>query len=317
MKLFRVVAALCVCWHSASWAQAVTIVVADARDMSDAPVRRVMKGAEAALKKVSALAHADMATWRKGAPRKACKDDACLRDLARNVGTTGALVLVLKGAETQVLFDVAFFWDGERLGQRHGEGELDTIDASLQPAIEAILPPWARRGWGGLKLDVPANAVVKIDGRTTAFKSGEVMSIPSGAHTIDVVLSDGRAVLQTVTVAEGAPQRVDTSVPEGALFAASNDRFTALRALSYGAFAAGSLTVGGAFIAGTASRFAMAQANTCAGDLRVCPTYSQAEAFHRNASSLANVGNVLLGVGVGLVVVGSGLFAADVVGASP
>jgi hypothetical protein len=115
-------------------------------------------------------------------------------------------------------------------------------------------------------------------------------------------------------VAEGARERLEVQSPAEAVEAgAPTQGFSALRASSYAVFMAGAATLAGGLIAGALSRNTSAGLTPCRGDSRDCASLDTVLERNRQAASLATAGNVLLGVGGGLVVVGAGLFVVDAV----
>lgn len=300
---------------SAVRAQAIVSAVLDAPGLGDGVVRKAQRATEAALKQLSGLAVGEGPAFKRGTPRR-CEGGDCAAEVVRAVSVPGVALLDLKeGRGDKVAFELSLWLDGERVGSKRGEASLDGLEAALKPALEAILPGWARKGWGGVRLEVEPGALVKLDGRATDARPGEVVPVPAGVHLVDVVFPDGHAVLQKLEVAEGARTRLDASTPAPAVGRARAG-LSALRTVSYAAWVVGAATVAAGLVAGALSRFTSQGMAPCTGDSRSCATLVDAQERNRQAAALASTGNVLLGLGLGLAVVGVGLFTIDVV-ASP
>lgn len=293
-------------------AQAVVSAVLDAQGLGDGVARKAQRTTEALLRQLSGLSVGEGPAFRRGAPRR-CEAD-CAAEVVRGVSAPGVALLDLKeGKGDRVAFELSLWLDGERLGARRGEAGVDGLEAALRPALEALLPAWARKGWGGVRLDVEPGSVVKLDGRATDTPPGQVVPVPAGVHQVDVVFPDGHAVLQRLEVAEGARARLDTVSPAPAVAGRARSGVSPLRAVSYTAWMAGAATVAAGLVAGALSKGTSQGMAPCTGDSRSCATLADALERNRQAAALASTGNVLLGVGLGLSVVGAGLFTIDAV----
>lgn len=294
-------------------AQAIVSAVLDAPGLGDGVVRRAQRGTEALLKQLSGLSVGEGPAFKRGAPRR-CEGADCAAEVVRGVSAPGVALLDLKeGRGDKVAFELSLWLDGERVAARRGEGSVDGLEAALRPALEAILPAWARKGWGGVRLDVEPGSLVKLDGRATDARPGEVVPVPAGVHLVDVVFPDGHAVLQRLEVAEGARARLDTASPGPAVAGRARAGLSPLRTVSYIAWVAGAATVAAGLVAGALSKGTSQGMAPCTGDSRTCATLADALERNRQAAALASTGNVLLGAGIGLSVVGAGLFTVDAV----
>jgi hypothetical protein len=173
--------------------------------------------------------------------------------------------------------------------------------------VEDALPAWARKGWGGLRVDVPDGAVLKLDGSVVALERG-VLSTLAGPHQLDVVFSDGTALLQRVEVAEGGRTRVDTMVPAAP---APVRTTSALRMSGTAGWMVGAATLLSAFIVGFVGRQTASGQNPCTVASRECVTYATAAEQARRSGQYALTANVLLVTGLLLSVAGAGLFTFD------
>jgi len=295
-------------------AQALVAAVVDAQRLDDGQVRRVQRACEAALGKLAALAVGDGPAYVKGAPRR-CDDD-CAQSLVRNLSAPAVAVLSLKGeGRDRFSFTLSFWLEGEQRGETTGQGDLDSPQAALEPAVEKLLPAWARKGWGGLRVQVAeAGAVVKVDGRISEVKPGEVVPLPAGPHRVDVVFPDGTAVLQKVDLPEGARGRLHVSAPQAVVARPAKLGASPLRVASYVTFMVGAAAVAGGLVAGALSRGTSVGFAPCSATSRDCATLEQAQAANAQAKAYATTGNVMLGVGAGLAATGVGLFVIDAAG---
>lgn len=291
------------------------VVVVDTGGAPDATVKRVVKATESSLKQLSGLQVVDSPLSKRDA-RKSCEPkvgpEACLKQLSQASGADFVVLLNLKASRDSVAFDITGFLDGNKTNEDIGELQLESPDEGLKPALEAVLPAWARKGWGGLQVEAESGAVVKLDGRAVEGKT-KSLSIPAGTHQLDVVFPDGSALLQRVDVAEGKRSRVSVEpvapLSEGVQLSSGSG--SALRYTGYALWMAGALAVGGGFIAGALSRGTGVGANACSDDTRTCITLEEAQRRQGQAQAYATTGNVLFGTGLALLLAGAGLFVFD------
>jgi hypothetical protein len=298
----------------AAQAQAMVSAVIDAQGVSDAAVKRAQRATEAALKSLTGLSVGEGPAFKKGAPKK-CADD-CAKDLVQSLSAPGVVVLDLKAVDKageRVAVELSLWLDGEKVGSRRGEGTIDGFEAAARPALDTLLPPWAKKGFGGLRLEVEPGSVVKVDGRVSSAKAGEVVALPAGPHQVDVVFPDGHAVLQRIEVGEGTRGRLAVASPAEVVSGGAAPKSGALRATSYALWVAGAASIAGGLIAGAMARGTGAGLSSCQGDVRDCAPLDEVQQKQAQAQAYATTGNVLLGVGAGLAAVGAGLFIIDVV----
>ncbi|MFZ5442284.1 MAG: hypothetical protein ACOZQL_19910 [Myxococcota bacterium] len=294
-------------------AQPIVVAVLDANGVSDATVKRLQRATEAALKQTSSLTIGEGPAWKKGAPRK-CTDD-CARSLVESLDGAHAVLLELKGVDAKgerVAVELQLWLDGERLASKRGEGSVDGFEGGLRTQLETLLPAWARKGFGGLRVEVESGSVAKVDGRLPSSKPGDVIAVPAGVHQVDVVFPEGHAVLQRVEVTEGARVRVEALSPSTAVNGKAAKGMTALRGVGYGVFVAGAATMAGGLVAGTLGRHTAGDLTApCKGDVRDCTTLDVVLTKQAQAQAYADTGNVMLGVGAGLAATGALLFLID------
>lgn len=309
--MFRLLALLCVL-PAAAHAQALVSAILDASGVSDASSRRAQRATETALKQVSSLSVGEGPAFKKGAPKK-CADD-CARELVGSLSAAGAVLLELRaldGKGDRVAIEVQLWLDGARVGLKRGEGSIEGFEASVKPVLEALLPGWARKGFGGLQLEAEPGAVVKVDGRLASAKQGDVFAVPAGVHQVDVVFAEGHAVLQRLQVDEGSRVKVEAVSPAQAVSGRAPQGTSTLRGVSYGVFVAGAAAIAGGLIAGALGRGTAEGLASCQGDKRDCATLDVVQAKQAQAEAYATTGNVMLGVGGGLAATGVGLFIID------
>jgi hypothetical protein len=309
--VFRLLALLCVL-PAAAHAQALVSAVLDASGVSDAAAKRAQRATESALKQVSSLSVGEGPAYRKGAPRK-CGED-CARDLVNGLDAAGAVLLDLRSLDAKndrVSIEVQLWLDGAKVGAKRGEGSIEGFEAAVRPALEALLPGWARKGYGGLKAELDPGAVLKVDGRIANVTSGEVFAVPAGVHQVDVVFSEGHAVLQRLTVEEGSRVQVQALSPSEAVSGKAPKSMSALRGVSYGAFVAGAATIAGGLIVGALGAGTGEGLASCQGDKRDCATLETVQQRQAQAQSYADTGNVMLGIGGGLAATGVVMFVID------
>lgn len=297
----------------AAHAQALVSAILDGQGVSDAQLKRAQRVTESALKQVSSLPVGEGPAFKKGAPKR-CVD--CARDLVSSLSAAGVVLLDLRSLDSKsdrVAIEVQLWIDGQRVGSKRGEGSIEGFETAVRPVLEVLLPAWARKGYGGLRLELEPGAVVKVDGRLASGKAGDVVAVPAGVHQVDVVFAEGHAVLQRVQVDEGARVNVAALSPAEAVSGSAPKGMSTLRGVSYGVFVAGAAAIAGGLIAGALGRGTGEGLASCQGDKRDCATLDVVQARQAQAEAYATTGNVMLGVGAGLAGVGVGLFIIDAV----
>jgi hypothetical protein len=241
-----------------------------------------------------------------------CGDDACLRALLSEAQAEHGLFLLVTPVRRGSLDVEATWMDGAEGGsssrRRISVATAAELKAALRPAVAALVPAFARKGWGGLV--VADSARLRVDGRALV-SSDAVVPLTAGAHEVDLLLPSGEASLSRERIPEGA--RLILTPPAeasaGGLRAAARGK--GLRTASYVTFSLGALALAGSLVAGGLSRGAIQGVDACVGPDRQCTRYPAARDAYDRSDRYARAGNVLLGVGGVLSTVGIGLFVFD------
>jgi hypothetical protein len=242
-----------------------------------------------------------------------CGDDLCWRALIAQGGAEHGLFLLVTPARRGAV-DVEVTWmdgvDGIR-SQRRVPGVVTAeLKGALRPVVTALMPPFVRKGWGGLVVNAD-EARLRVDGRALA-PSDAVVPVTAGLHEVDLLLPSGEALLSRELVPEGARLRMTPPTELGATATRAASRGKGLRAASYATFSLGALALTGSLVAGGLSRGALKGIEPCTGTDRGCTRFPAAQEAHERSARYARTGNVLLGVGAALSTVGIGLFIFDV-----
>jgi hypothetical protein len=241
-----------------------------------------------------------------------CGDDACLRAMLSEAQAEHGLFLRITPARRGTL-DVELRWvDGAAPGamRRLVAGVAsERLKEELRPEVAALVPPFLRKGWGGLVVAADS-ARLRVDGRVLA-PEGAVVPLTAGPHEVDLLLPSGEALLSRELVPEGARLHLKPAWEGAAEAPRAVARGRGLRAASYVTFSLGALAVAGSLVAGGLSRGALDGIEPCAGPDRGCTRYPAAREAHEKSERYARTGNVLLGVGGALSSVGIGLFVFE------
>lgn len=294
-------------------AQAVTVAVVDAVGLSDGSTRRLQRATEAALKSVSGLHVNEGPAWKHGAPRR-CGEE-CAQALVSSLTSTTVVLMEARQTDRleKVQVDLQWWVDGRFVTRARGEGPTENFEASARGLLETLVPAWARKGYGALRVDVETGSVLKVDGRMTSFKRLDLLPVTSGIHQVDLISADGTAVLQRLEVAEGARVAVTTPPPLEAVEAPQAQTQTSpTRIASYGSWMVGSLVFGGGFLAGALSKGTAQGLVPCDVTTRDCAPLDRVLELNRQSHAWATTGNVMLGVGGALLLAGAGLFVLSI-----
>lgn len=271
------------------------------------PQRELKAGAELARELTALTVNPVSAVARR------CEDEACLRALLTEAQAEHGLFLRAT-APRRGAWEVEVAWldsSRGRVNRRRAQGTAAAdLKATLRPVVAGLVPPFVRKGWGGLVVDSEA-ARVRVDGRVVAL-TDEVTPVLAGAHEVDLLLPSGEALLSREVVPEGAllrltpPEETSPGVP------GTSKRGKGLRTASYVTFSLGALAVAGSLVAGGLSRGARDGIRPC-GTVAdpSCTPYSEARSAYDKSDRYARTGNVLLGAGGALATVGVGLFVFD------
>lgn len=307
--VFRLSALLVLLVAAAVRAQTVSVAVMDAQSISDANARKVHRAAVDLLKQLLAVPVSE--SYEK--PKKACSpsDLACQRERTR----PAAVALWVLGSKDTVIVDAVFWLDGERLAApKNGDASLDALDFGLKPLLDAVVPGWMKRGWGGLQLaqEPPSGTVLKLDGRVlNPERKTEVVPVTAGSHQLDLLFPDGRALLQRLEVSEAT--RMPVGLSSQAETGPAGGSFSTLRLISYAAWMVGTASLLSAFIFGFVGRTTANGQNPCTPGTRGCVSIDEAQEQSRRSKQYAFTANVLLGTGLAFSLAGAGLFTFDVV----
>lgn len=301
---------------AAASAQSLAVTVMDVQGLPDSAVRKVHKAAVEQLKALAAVPVSDALDWK--GPKRSCSDTeaGCQREKVKAAGAPAVVALWLSGSRDSAKATAVFWLDGERASPtRDLDLSLDAPDVKV--LLDGVLPAWMKKGWGGVRLseEPPPGSVLKIDGRVLTGKRAPVIALSSGAHQLDVVFPDGRAVLQRIEVTEGSRTRVAVTPPQGVSQAGASggSGFSALRLTSYAAWMVGAATLLSAFIVAFVGRSTANGNSPCRPDSRGCVDIEVALENQRKAQGYAAIANVLLGTGLAFSVAGAGLFTIDAV----
>lgn len=296
-------------------AQTLTTAILDASGVSDAQLKRVQRTAEANLTQLSALTVSEGAAFKKGAPR-ACEGN-CAAQLASSLNAAGVLLLDVRGMDKtgeKISVELQLWLDGEKLGLRRLDGlTIDGFENASRAPLDLLLPAWAKKGYGGLRLQLEPGTTVKVDGRVAKVKPGQIQAVPAGMHQVDVIFPEGHAVLQRLEVPPGSRVKVEAQSPQAAVSGPAPKSFTALRGVSYGTFMAGAAVIAGGLIAGALGANTGKGLSSCQGDVRDCATLVEVQRRQAEAQADAQTGNIMLGVGGGLAAAGVAMFIIDAV----
>lgn len=278
--------------------------------LSAAEVERVLSLAEQVGRELTGL---EVARVAEGVLSGQCgAQDACLRATAAEARTEHVLVLGVV-PRRQGALDVDVAWVDTVRGSVAKRAVVGVPAAGLakelRPVVAALVPAFARKGWGGLVAPGPAR--LRVDGRMT--EPGEVVALTAGPHEVDLLQPSGEATLTRERIPEGVRLRLEPRpdfLPEAGASQAPS-RGKGLRTASYVTFSVGALAVAGSLVAGGLSRGALRDVEPCEAGQRACTAFTTASPAYEQAGRYARAGNVLLGAGAGLVTVGAGLFVFD------
>jgi hypothetical protein len=293
----------------ASAAERLSVRVLDGGGLASTEAQAVLSAGAELARELSALTVNPVS----GMSRR-CGDEACLRALLSETQAEQGLFLLVTPAR-RGLVEVEATWvdgaAGSPVRRRVPAAATGELKGALRPAVAALVPAYARKGWGGLVVAADA-ARLRVDGRAMA-PSGAVVPVTAGPHEVDLLLPSGEAALSRELVPEGA--RLRLTVPEAITAAGTRtaSRGKGLRVASYVTFSVGALALAGSLVAGGLSRNALKGVEPCMGERQACTRFPAAKAAYDRSERYARTGNVLLGVGGGLSTVGVGLFVFDVV----
>lgn len=262
-------------------------------------------------RELSSLEVKALPSEKETAPRCGAEVE-CFRKRAREVEGEHLLVVAVAPQGPEVL-DLELVWvDSQRQSvvRRAPRGVARaSLPEVLRDELAALVPPFARKGWGGLVVD-PEVVRVRVDGRALPAAT-PVVPLVAGSHEVDLLLPSGASVLTREEVPEGARLKLRPLVPAAGSRELESG-YPSLRPAAFATFGAGALAVAGSLVAAGLSRRTVNAVDGCRGPTDVaCASFAQAEEAHASAQGLARVANVLLYTGLGLSLAGAGLFTLD------
>jgi hypothetical protein len=291
-----------------SRSQTITSAIIEVNGPSELVVRRAQKALDTSLRALSGAAVRDGAPYRKG-PRR-CGTE-CAKEVARSLGVTGVALLELQGTDSKIVFDLSFWVDGEKQpNSRKGDTTAEAFELSLKTALEEVVPGWLRKGFGAMAVQLTEDATLKVDGRVLKAKPGDIVSLPAGAHQVDLMSTDGTAFLRRIEIPESSRVPVEWTAPRQSLSQASSGP-SALRYVSYGLFILGAASVASGFIAGALARSTGSGLLSCTGETRSCSTLVEVEQRRAQSQQYASTGNLLFIVGGSVMALAVALFSLD------
>jgi len=288
----------------ATSAQAATVRVVPWRvaGVPEAHVSGLVRATEAAVRELSTLV---IQLAIPAAPlhrRCGAEDPACWTTLASRAGADYGLVLVADPGGGLTVDLVLVDLKARRVAQRRFTAPgLDGAAQGVRAALEALVPPFLRRGYGGFLVDLPPGGRLKIDGKVVLTEPSRApLAVPSGRHEVDLLLPDGRAMLRRATVAEGQTSALALDLRPPAAARRSND---ALRTTSAALWAAGTAALTTSFALAFVGNEYTKRLRPCATANDPCLTLDEANRTHAATQQLYDTANVLM-IGGGVLAAG-------------
>jgi len=302
----------------ATSASAATVRVVPWRSPSvtEANASAVVRGTEAGLRELSTLVLQPALPMALLPKRCGAEDPGCWTALASKAGADYGLVLVADSAGGLTVDLVLVDLKARKVAQRRFTAPSpDTATQSAKTALEVLVPAFLRRGYGGFLVDLPPGTRLKVDGKVVlAEPSRAPVPVPNGRHEVDLLLSDGSALLTRAEVAEGqvtplALGAARQQATAGGDRAAGNN---ALKITSAALWTAGTAAAVAAFgLAAAANSRATTVLHPCIGADRTCITQAEAVAAQREMAQSMQTANILLIGGGVLAGAGGVVFTFD------
>jgi hypothetical protein len=314
-RLVRLVCAACVLFPALAAADTVRVVPLRASGLSESQAAQVVRSAESLLRQSSSLVTRPAPPAAALARRCGQEDGGCWTALAARAGTDYALVVALEPAAGGVSAEVAMVdvRQGRLLAARRLAAPSPAAAGgdALLAAIDAVLPAHLRRGFGGLQVELPAGARLKVDGQVVLTGPSPLpVPVPLGRHEVDLLLPSGEAVLQRAEVAEGQTAVLQLRLQTPGAARRSND---ALLATSAALWSAGTVSVVSSLLLAAVVNYRVGQVRPCAPGSVECSPQSQADEERRTAHQLTGVANAMMVGGTVVAGVGGALFVFDLV----
>jgi len=284
---------------------------------TDAAAGAVARATEAALREVSTLVLQPALPASPLAKRCGAEDPGCWVALASKANADYGLVLVADPAGGLTVDLVLVDLKARKVTQRRFTSpSQDAAAQTARSVLEALVPAFLRRGYGGFLVDLPAGTRLKVDGKVVlAEPSRAPVPVQNGRHEVDLLLSDGTAVLTRADVAEGqvAALTLKTERPTyGGDRSAENN---GLKITSAVLWTAGTAAAAAAFgVAAAANGRATTVFHPCTSTDRTCVTQQEAITGQQELAQSMLLANILL-IGGGALAVGGGVvFTFDLLG---
>lgn len=307
----RLLGAACFLVPALAAADTVRVVPWRSSALPEAQAAQLARTAESLLRETSSLALQPALPPSVISKRCGKEDPDCWVALAARAGTDYGLVMVMDpmgGLSAEV---VMVDLRARRLTERRLTApSVEGAGNALRAAIDALVPPYLRRGFGGLQVELPAGARLKVDGKVVLTQPSRTpVPVQSGRHEVDLLLPSGQAVLQRAEVSEGQTSALQLQLAPPAEVQRSND---ALLATSAALWSAGTVSVVGALLLSAVVNFRVQQVQSCA-TASDCPTQGAADQERQSANQLTGVANGMMAGGAVLAGVGGAIFVFDLV----
>ena len=293
---------------TAASAATVRVVPWRAAGVTEANANAVVRGTEAGLRELSTLVLQPAPAPALLSRRCGAEDPGCWMSLAAKAGADYGLVLVADSAGGYTVDLVLVDLKARKVAQRRFTAPSpDLASQSAKAALEALVPSFLRRGYGGFLVDLPVGTRLKVDGKVVlAEPSRAPVPVPNGRHEVDLLLPDGFALLTRADVAEGQVTPLALGDPRQKVLGGGDKPAgsNALKITSAVLWAAGTAASVAAFgLAAATNARATGVLHPCIGQDRSCVTQEQAEAARVELQQSMDTANYLL--------IGGGVLAAS------
>ena len=304
----------------ATSASAATIRVVPWRSASvtESNAAAVVRSTEASLRELSTFVLQPALPPALVPKRCGAEDPGCWMSLAAKAGADYGLVLVADSAGGYTVDLVLVDLKARKVAQRRFTAPSQDVAAqSAKAALEALVPAFLRRGYGGFLVDLPPGTRLKVDGKVVlAEPSRAPVPVPNGRHEVDLLLPGGSALLTREDVAEGqvtplALSAVRQQAAAGGGGAAGNNALKITSAALWTAGTAAAVTAFG--LAASANFRATNVLRPCTGSDRTCITQAEAVAAQQQMAQSMQTANLLLIGGGVLAGAGGVVFTFDLV----
>lgn len=277
--------------------------------VTEASTGSMVRASEAAVRELSTLVLQTALPPSLLFKRCGAEDPGCWMALAAKANADYGLVLAADPSGGLSVDLVLVDLKARRVAQRRFTApSADAAAPAARAAVEALVPAFLRRGYGGFLVDLPVGSRLKVDGKVVlAEPSRAPVPVPNGRHEVDLLMPDGTAMLTRADVAEGqvTPLALRAERP-----AAGGDRpagNNALKITSAVLWTAGTAAAVAAFgVAASANGRATTVFHPCTDANRNCVTQEQALAGQQDLALSMQMANILL-IGGGALAAGGGV----------